>query len=117
MEWEPAVAIEYSYHIRCLDVAAMIEAMTGFDSAAPYRGKYQTKKEGMALIRADGFANSIGVLSVGRQKIKPLLADVGDLVELPDHAPGIVQGRFVWAMGETGRGLVPFEMVKHAWRV
>jgi len=107
----------WGQHDCLLDTSAMIGAMTGVDRAKQYRGKYDDKKSGLALARALGFKDHIEGLSAGLEQIATGHADVGDLVELPGHTAGIVQGRYIWAMAEQGRALVPYGNAKRAWRI
>jgi len=107
----------WGQHDCMLDVSAMIGAMTGTDPAKAYRGKYTDRKSGLALARALGIKDHIEGLSQGLAQIPTGFADVGDLVELPGHTAGIVQGRYIWAMHEQGRALVDFGEAKRAWRI
>lgn len=107
----------WGQHDCMLDVSAMIGAMTGHDPAKAYRGKYTDRASGLALARSLGLKDHLEGLSQGLEQIPTGHADVGDLVELPGHTAGIVQGRYIWAMAEQGRALVDYGAAKRAWHI
>lgn len=100
-----------------LDVANAVEAMTGTDLGADWRGKYKTRAGGLKLVRAAGHSSHFDVFAAVMEGVPPGAANVGDVVELPGRTLGIVQGRFVWAASEAGRVLVPTEQVTRALRI
>lgn len=93
-----------------LFAAGAVEAMTGFDPAAPWRGKYRTLEAGFALVQADGFADHAAVFADLFDEIPPALAQIGDVVALPGDggsvALGVVQGAGVYCLQPAGMAVV-----------
>lgn len=95
-----------------LFTAGAVEALTGADPAAPYRGSYSTAAGAARAIRKAGHKDHIGFVAahyppVSRPDLLP-----GDLAVLPtDDGPalGVVQGEMVYVMAQSGLGLVPLE--------
>lgn len=112
-----------------LFVADGIEAITGVDIAADFRGKYHTEQEAFDLIReitggetiaaaAAWCAAKFGMLETPT----PLYAQRGDMVVLPDEdrlIAGLVHlnGRDIVAVGENGLKRIPLAAATRAWRV
>lgn len=115
----------------CLFVCGAIEAMTGVDPAASFRGHYTSRAEAFDLMReAGGFEPFIDQLAtkLGLTEVSPLFAGRGAVV-LANGGPGgrvlgliALNGREVLMVGEApsgeeGIGVVPFSRVVRAWRV
>jgi hypothetical protein len=107
-------------HDCALFLAGAVEAMTGVDYAAPYRGRYTTLRGGMRILRKDGFADHI-VLARAHLHEKPIsFAAEGDGAYL--HAEGsvqlgLVQGAQVYVLRPEGLGLVPLTAATAALEV
>jgi hypothetical protein len=106
-----------------------IEAMTGVDIAADFRGRYSTEAEAFALIRAvtggetveDAAAYCAAQFDLP-EWVYPWGASRGDLVILPDQGrliSGLVHlnGRDVVAVGEEGLKRLSFTSIVRAWHV
>lgn len=120
----------YGSHDCCLFVAGAVEAMTGTDIAAAYRGKYSTRKQ--ALQVASGMFGARTVEGIVEQvakahsmpEISPLHASRGDMVLLQpqkgrDHLLGIVSltGTRILIAIAKGFGSVPITNAYRAWKV
>ena len=107
-------------HDCALFLAGGIEAMTGQDYAAGYRGAYTSLAAGLKLLRKDGFEDHVD-LARRTLPMKPVsMAREGDgaiVTEMPLPALGIVQGSGVYVLRETGLGLVPLTAASAALEV
>lgn len=92
--------------------AGGVEAMTGVDPAADYRGKYKTFRAGKELIGVD-----LGDYAARFfEEVPPAFAQVGDLA-MVKGACGIVQGEHVYVLGKGGIMTVPLTRATRAFRV
>lgn len=94
-------------------VAGAIRAMTDTDLAENYRGLYASKSEGVRLARGD----HVDVIATMLPEIPVGHAGAGDVVVIEGATLGIVQGRFAWAMTDSGLGWVPMQHAMRAFRV
>ncbi|KGJ19303.1 DUF6950 family protein [Paracoccus sanguinis] len=96
-------------HDCALFAAGGVEAVTGRDPAAPWRGRYATRREGMRLIRAAGHADHVAAAAALLPEVPAAMVLPGDLAVLPgvDGQPalGIVQGALVYVLRAEGPGL------------
>lgn len=97
-------------HDCALFLAGGVQAMTGVDYAAPYRGRYTSLAEGLRLLRQDGFEDH-AALARSALVSKPIsMAFEGDgaiVMEARVPALGIVQGAGIYVLHESGLALVP----------
>ncbi len=105
-----------------LFAAGAVEAMTGVDFAAPFKGRYTSLEEGIEALRAEGHADHLALIAATFEEVHPAFAQPGDIALLDggDHAAiGIVQGEHVYALRSDGRGvgLAPRDAMQRAWRV
>lgn len=85
--------------------AGAVEAMTGHDPAAAYRGQYLTLDEGFALLRAEGAHDHIQRAVELFPMQHPSTGQTGDLaiVEVETGlALGVVAGARIFLVGLTG---------------
>ena len=112
-----------------LFAAEAIQAITGVDVGAEFRGKYKTERSAMRTIKRVTGGTGVGAAAAyvaqqnGMAEIAhPRAAGRGDLV-IANNAgrvlAGIVaqHGRSVLSVGERGLTEVPLEAIKRAWRV
>lgn len=107
-------------HDCALFLAGGVEAMTGVDYAAPYRGRYTTTRGGLRLLRRAGFADHVALAARHLPECPPAFAAEGDgaAVETPEGpALGIVQGEGVYVPGPAGLAVVPLTTAARAFRV
>jgi hypothetical protein len=109
-------------------VCDCIQAMTGTDPAANYRGTYSTEAEAMAKIGGDlaNFAATT-TAALGMKEFPPLMAQVGNIV-LVDNAtqPGqstalgiVARDRGLFALCASPKGLVRIANRRwlRSWRI
>ena len=77
-------------------LADCVEAMTGVDLAAPYRGKFSTLAEAIEMLRADGYADLCAYLAAHFEEIHPAFARAGDLVAFVGDVTGWAGGCGEW---------------------
>ena len=116
----------------CMFPADAIEAITGEDIAADFRGRYSTEAEAFALIatvtgKASAAAEAVGDAAAycaekaGMKEWRyPLQAQRGDLVVVEDAGRLIagvmhLNGKDVAAVGDAGLKRLPISAVKRAW--
>lgn len=114
----------------CLFVADAIQAMTGTDIAAKFRGEYESRKE--ALQVGEEFCGAASIKAIvesvtaeyGMEPIPMNLARRGDMVAISrqngrDLSLGIVSltGRDILIAGKVGWGPIHIERGARAWRV
>jgi len=105
----------------CLAVADIVAAMTGTDLAAPYRGRYSSRKEALRL----GNGALRGFLEEALSElpsIPVLCAQRGDivLVQRPrDVSLGLIalNGKAILAASRKGFMLFSLSLAVRAWRV
>ncbi len=103
-----------------LFVAGAVEAMTGSDPAAGYRGLYQSLKGGLKLLARDGLADHVTLLRATFEEIPIAFAGVGDIAvigEVGMPALGIFEGEQILVLREDGLGLMPRPAATLAFRV
>lgn len=103
-----------------LFAAGAVEAMTGADIAAEWRG-YRTLAEGVAKLRRAGFDNHVEALAATLPEIHPSQAALGDILAYAVDGPlgwalGVCNGERAFAMMETGLGTIETLQAKRAFR-
>lgn len=92
-------------------MAGAIEAQTGIDLAAPWRGRYHSFAAGRRLLRRAGYADHVALVADHLAPGHASTAQVGDIAIIPTEtgpAGGVVQGAGVYALGLDGNPrLVP----------
>jgi len=97
-----------------------VEAMTGYNPAAPYAGKYKTARGAMGVIRRAGHTDLAAFAAAHFAAIHPSAANVGDVAAVSTHegpALGIFGGARIHTMGASGMGTVPRSAAIAAFRV
>ncbi|CUH67963.1 hypothetical protein TG4357_03310 [Thalassovita gelatinovora] len=97
-------------HDCALFFAGAVEAQTGKDHAAPYRGRYTTLRGGLRVLRKDGFGDHIALAAHHLPEIPPSFAQPGDgaVIDTPDGpALGVVQGERIYVLGIDRLHLMP----------
>jgi hypothetical protein len=112
IETSAATPFKTGTHDCALFWAGGVEAMTGIDPAADYRGKYTTFRDGKQLIGGDlgDYAKRFF------EEVPPAMAQVGDLA-MVKGACGIVQGEHIYMLGRGGIMTVPLTRATRAFRV
>jgi hypothetical protein len=106
-----------------LFAAGAVEAMTGADPAAPWRGGYRSLAAGKRALAKAGFADHVAFVAAHFEEIAPARAGVGDLALLPAGrgdrlaALGVVQGAGVYVLRPGGLAVVDRLEICRAWGV
>lgn len=110
-------------HDCALFCAGAVEAMTGRDMAAPWRGGYRSLAAGYAQLAASGFADHVSLVRAHFAPVAPASAQVGDLALVASDVPeevgalGVVQGAGVYVLRPSGLALVSRLDALEAWTV
>ena len=107
-------------HDCALFAAGAVEAMTGTDFAASFKGRYTTLKGGIRLLRAAGFADHAALAAELLPEIAPAFAAPGDLavIDTPGGpALGVVQGEGIYVLTPDRLGVLPLLSAQRAFRV
>lgn len=98
-----------------------VEAMTGEDVNAPFRGKYRTMAGASKALAKLGFDDHIAYTASLYPEIPPLMAQRGDVAVVTDvdgnPALGIVQGSQIYVMTLNGLSLTPLTAAVRAFRI
>ena len=108
-------------HDCALFAAGAVQAMTGCDLAAQWRGAYRTLKAGQAALRAAGFEDHVALAATLFAEVSPSFAQVGDLAVLPGDETGgalrVVQGAGVYVLRPEGMAVADRLNIERAFRV
>lgn len=99
--------------------AGGVEAQTGVDLARDWRG-YTSYAEGRRQLLKAGYRDQADLAARHLVEIAPSFAAVGDVaVVLEEGEPSLclVQGAYLWAVGEDRVGLIPLRRAVRAFRV
>lgn len=110
----------YGRHDCCLFAADAVDAMTGVDIAAAWRGRYTTLRGGLRVLRRTGLADHVALAAALFPETPPLMAEPGDLAVVPTNAGpalGVVQGEAIYVLGPQGLGLVSLLSATRAFRI
>lgn len=116
LETVRARRFSYGQHDCALFAADAVQAMTGTDLAADFRGRYDSLKASLKLVRGGHLA----ILHQHFEAIPPAFAGVGDLAligEVGFPALGLFEGQHILVLREDGLGLMPRAAATSAFRV
>lgn len=99
-----------------------IEAMTGEDLAANFRGKYGDSAGALKALNDAGFADLVALATSHFEEIHPSAARAGDIAAIPadgefGFALGIFGGERIGVMTRTGYGTIARPAGLRAFRV
>lgn len=102
--------------------ARVVEAVTGEDVGAKYRGGYTTRAGAIRLMKAEGFANLADLVASLLPEVHPSQAKIGDLAAFPMDTPfgfalGVVNGERVFVLREEGVGTMGLLDATRAFKV
>lgn len=105
-----------------LFAAGAVQAMTGEDFAADFRGRYTSLGSGLRQLRKAGFDNHAEMAASLLHEIHPSMAQIGDIaaINVEGHiALGIFQGERIYVLrpGAAGIGTVLRLDAERAFRV
>lgn len=83
---------DYGQHDCALFTASCVEAMTGVDLAARYRGLYRSLKGGLKLLSSEGFNSPLAIVQAHFAQVPTAFAQVGDIMVLHDEAGSAAYG-------------------------
>ncbi|MDB6177942.1 hypothetical protein PAF17_10560 [Paracoccus sp. Z330] len=100
----------------------VVEAITGEDLAAPYRGTYDSPLGALRVLRDSGALTLGDFVAMHLQEIAPARAHIGDLCLVPSTGPigqglGMVDATSLIVLTETGQGRRPRADMIRAFRV
>ncbi|MBC9246750.1 hypothetical protein H4P12_08495 [Paracoccus sp. 11-3] len=108
-------------HDCCLFGAGAIEAQTGVDIAAPWRGRYTTFAGGRRILRRAGYRDHVDLIARHLPEAHVSEAREGDIVILPTEdgdAVGLVQGEAIYILTLSGSlGISPMAPVTRLFKV
>lgn len=110
---------EWGRHDCCLFAADAVQAITGVDHAADYRGAYKTARGAKRALRKRGFDHIEQPLDALFLRVDCRLAGRGDLVvtEADGLAVGIHLGSALAFVSQDGLEFLPVNRALMAWRV
>lgn len=103
-----------------LFAAGAVEAMTGHDPAAGFRGTYTDLKTGLKRLKAAGFDSHVQIADRLFERVHPAFAQVGDLalIEVSEgYALGVVAGELLACLNPQGLAWMPRSAAVAAWTV
>jgi hypothetical protein len=117
-----AKPFQWGEHDCALFAAGAVQAMTGEDFAAGYRGRYSTLTGGLRHLRKAGYADHAAMAEALMEEVHPSLAQIGDVaaIDVEGHiALGIFQGERIYVLrpGADGIGTVSRLSAARAFRV
>ena len=118
-------SFRWGRHDCAMFACGAVEAMTGADPAAPFRGRYRSEAGARRLLRAagGGLAELVArqAQEQGAVEVPPLRAQRGDLCLAagPDGLDGlgVCVGGAAAFMRPDGLAFLPIGRVKRAWRI
>lgn len=95
-----------------------IEAVTGVNPSADYRGTYRTPREAITVLRSRGYrALPDAVTDALGEPVRGLQAAEGDLVETAGPGLAVCTGVYAAALGPSGLEMLPPAAWRRAWRI
>ena len=110
---------EWGVHDCCLWAADAVEALTGVDYAAAWRGTYSSAAGAARLVAELGGIRAIATGALG-DAVAPLLAGLGDLVLIDQGGRemlGVCNGAEALVVGPAGLEAVSMPSALAAWKV
>lgn len=107
---------EYGVHDCCTFTFGAVEAMTGEDLMAPFRGQYNSLASSVVALRDIGQGDLESTVDAHLPIIPIGRAQRGDVV-LYDGSIGVVAGGYAWFVSDDGFERIPRIMWDKAWSV
>lgn len=112
---------EWGVHDCALFAAEGVDAQTGSDFAAEFRGRYSTFEEGLKLIQEAGYDDHVALAAASLIEIPPAFARIGDVAAVEfgttDLTLMIVAGHRLIGPMPGMRGSVPLTSAVRAFAV
>lgn len=103
-----------------LFAAGAVDAITGSDHRAAWKGRYRSLSSGRRLVRAAGHADLVALVASSLSEVPVAYARPGDLAALAGAdgpALGVVQGEGIYVLTPGGLATVPLLTALRAFRV
>lgn len=97
----------------CFDA---IEAVTGQDCMAEFRGKYDTEFGSLRALKEIGAGDLESTMDSKFPEIEIGIAGRGDIAFF-DGSIGVVMGSFAWFVGDVGLERIPREFWEKCWGI
>lgn len=110
----------YGAHDCALNVAGMIEAMTGVDHAKPWRGRYKTLAGGLKAMKKAGFADHFDYVQKTFPEVPVSFAGNGDIAAVRiegNWSLGCFMNNFIYVLTPVGMGILPRSQAEKAFKV
>lgn len=131
-DWEQRLAVyleelrlrpfAWGVHDCCTFSSGAVEAMTGVDPMAEFRGRYRTKRGSAVALGRIGKGTLVATMDAKLEAVEPPFAHRGDII-MVGGGLGLAMGASAFQVGcdeNDGReGLIlrPRHLWTHAWRV
>lgn len=125
-DWEAALSeyinvmrhapFEYGVNDCCMFAAGAVEAMTGVDAMAEFRGKYDSSLSAAKALRDIGQGSLEATIDAKFSEVAISQAKRGDIA-LFDDSLGIVAGSFAWFVSDDGLERVQRADWQKTWSV
>lgn len=125
-DWEAALSkyinvmrhapFEYGVNDCCMFAAGAVEAMTGVDAMAEFRGKYDSALSAAKALRDIGAGSLEATIDTKFSEVAISQAKRGDIA-LFDDSLGIVSGSFAWFVSDDGLERVQRADWQKTWSV
>lgn len=100
----------------CLFVADVVQAMTGIDPAAAYRGRYSNETGARLALRRYGKTTLVATFDAAfGPNVEPARAHRGDIVQINELTAGVCMGAFGYFVGDAGLVRHPYADFTRAW--
>ena len=100
----------------CLFVADIVQAMTGVDPAAAYRGRYSNETGARLALRRYGKTTLAATFDEAfGASVEPARAHRGDIIQIDELTVGVCMGAFGYFVGDTGLVRRPYADFARAW--
>lgn len=110
------VPFEYGINDCCMFAAGAVEAMTGIDAMAEFRGKYDSALSAAKALRDIGNGSLEATIDDKFPEVVISQAKRGDIA-LFDDSLGIVSGSFAWFVSDDGLERVQRADWQKTWSV
>ena len=107
---------EYGVNDCCLFAAGAVEAITGQDPMAEFRGEYDSLKTSLKVIKDIGAGTLEATLDGKFPEVSIGYAQRGDLAFFDDSI-GVVMGSFAYFVSDDGLERIPRDMWNKCWSV
>ena len=113
-----ATPFAWGSHDCALFVGDCVEAMTGVDPAAAYRGRYSNETGARLALRRYGQTTLVATFdeAFGPQ-VSTSRAHRGDIVQIDETTAGVCMGAFGYFVGDKGLVRHPYSDFTRAWSI